>query len=250
MKTSRIILSVAVCVPAFVALAIACGGGDGGGTTLKPGSGRTTPSGSQEPAATRNADSDIKSQAQALGVLTTADEDVLQEGKMGVSLATAPSVKSFAETLVADYEAAHSDLQALAKKKNLTAEKTAISDRMKFDSDATLGHYQHLDRGMFDRSFLTRQINLQKSLLGLLDTDIARVVTDPELKTLLATFRTNVEKHRDAAQQIQNSLPIVANDAGATSHPDGGTDGGTSPDAGHDGGGSSIDADADTPVEN
>lgn len=149
----------------------------------------------------------IRNQSQAAQVLLTANGAEIREAKVAVDRASEPDVKAFAEEIVRDHTAARDRLKGIIEKNGIEPEVTPTSDRIKFDSDSAMNHLSQMTESMFDRAFVTRQINVHKSLLSLIDQEIVPVVVDADLRREVGKERAAMQQHLEHAEDIMERLP-------------------------------------------
>lgn len=127
-------------------------------------------------------------------------------GKLAQKQGTAP-VKRYGEMLVRDHSTADKDVIAFAKKRGIAkipADKP-VTEADKTEMKATMEKMTKLKtlRGAeFDRSYLQMMVEGHDKELTSSDPAIAST-TDAELKTMLENRKTSLQRHRDAALELQ-----------------------------------------------
>jgi putative membrane protein len=127
-------------------------------------------------------------------------------GKQAKAKGTA-AVKRYGETLIKDHGAADKELTALAKKKGVAkipadvpATETEKAEMKKMMDDmAALKKMKGAD---FDREYLRLMVEGHESELAKSDVFIASA-QDAELKTLIETRKTSLQRHADTAKELQ-----------------------------------------------
>jgi putative membrane protein len=177
-----------------------------------PPSGRAAPSGapsvgapSGPGAAGTAAPSDT---AAVLGKLHHANQMEIQMGKMAQEKGQAKEVKAFGKTLVTDHTAMDKKVMSLAKQ-----QKIDLPTSMPPMNDPNMTKLQGATGAEFDRAFAQAMVADHQR-----DVEEAKAAhssaTDPKLKTLLGAAIPVLEKHRETAQKLTNSLGASAS-AGA-----------------------------------
>lgn len=149
----------------------------------------------------------LANQSQAVQVLLTANDAEVREAKVAVARASEPDVRALAEGFVRDHEAANTRLKGIIERNGIEPAVTPTSDRIKFDSDSAVSHLEQITDSMFDRSFLTRQINTHKSLISLVDQEITPVIEDADLRQEVVRERASMQQHLEQAEDIMERLP-------------------------------------------
>ena len=127
-------------------------------------------------------------------------------GKQAKAKGTA-AVKRYGEMLIKDHSTADKELTALAKKKGVAkipadvpateTEKAEMKKQM--DDMAALKKMKGAD---FDREYLRLMVEGHESELAKSDVYLASA-QDADLKTLIETRKTSLQRHADAAKELQ-----------------------------------------------
>jgi putative membrane protein len=147
--------------------------------------------------------------AKVLGRLHHSNHMEIEMGKLAQDKGQSKDVKSFGKTLVTDHTAADKKVMALAKQEKIDL--TTTMPPMKDDKMALLKTAVGAE---FDKAFAramvedhTKDVNEAKAAR---DT-----TTDAKLKALLTSTIPVLEKHREMAQKLADSLGNPAAPAGA-----------------------------------
>jgi putative membrane protein len=146
--------------------------------------------------------------AQVLGKLHHANQMEIEMGKLAQEKGQSKDVKNYGKTLVTDHTASDKKVMALAKQEKIDL--TAAMPPMKDDNMAMLKTAVGAD---FDKAFAramlddhTKDVNEAKAARD--------ATTDPKLKSLLTSTIPVLEKHRETAQKLVDSLGKPAAPAG------------------------------------
>lgn len=150
-------------------------------------------------------------------------------GKLAQKSGTA-AVKRYGEMMVKDHGAADKELVAMAKKKGVAkipgakhdTEAKKIEHKQMMDSMAGLKKLKGAD---FDREYVRLMIDSHQKELTLSDPLISQA-TDTDLKAMLESRKTTLQRHADAARELEKG------NAQARGDDDKGTGGGGSKDPG------------------
>jgi putative membrane protein len=127
-------------------------------------------------------------------------------GKLAEKNGTAP-VKKYGAMLIKDHSQSDKDLTALAKKQGLaklppyvpTNDAEKAEHKTQMEAMANLKKIKGAD---FDREFLRMMVEGHEKELTKSDAFIAST-SDPALKTFLETRKTSLQRHADAAKELQ-----------------------------------------------
>lgn len=129
------------------------------------------------------------------------------------------AVKRYGEMLVKDHSTADKELTAIAKKKGLAkipaakpeteTEKAEMKQQM-----ADMAGLKKLKGADFDRQYLHMMVDGHEKELAKSDVFIASA-QDSDLKTLLEARKTTLQRHADAAKQLQQGNAQASASPGA-----------------------------------
>lgn len=157
-------------------------------------------------------DGGIRSDAQIMHVLATANTGEVEQGTLASSKATDPAVLSFAQRMVTEHTAGNQRGQTLAQAKGLTPADNPTSQQLKSESDAIVAQLQPLTGAAFDAAYIDSQVTVHTKVLALIDEVLLPAATDPDVRTELTTTRGHVATHLSEAQAIKEA---VAADGGS-----------------------------------
>ena len=112
-----------------------------------------------------------------------------------------PQVRAFAERMIADHQHMSQSLQEAAKASKLTPPQPHVGG----DQAHFLSSLQSLRGGDFDREYGRQQMLAHTSALAMMRS-YADKGSDPNLRRLAATAAPIVERHLQAARQLQESV--------------------------------------------
>lgn len=149
---------------------------------------------------------EIKNASQALQVLITAHDLEIKEGEFGKTNGSTPTMKAFCADLVEDVKVARARVKALAARKKVTPSRSNMTDRMRFESQASMSHLKNIFKNMFNDTYVSRRIDTANNLLRLMDEELAPILTDDDYKQELSTTRTELEKRIARAEAVKSGL--------------------------------------------
>jgi len=223
MKRSRVVLFLTPSVLAMIVLAASCSDGTekksqkaGTGRYYQPkdgGDGSTSTSSSTSleggipDAPEMMIPRELKSAGQALQVLITAHDLEIKEAEFGKDNGKTPVMQAYLNDLVQDVKAARARVKGLAKKKKVTPTRSNMTDRMRFESQASLTHLKNIFQNMFFDTYLTRRIDTSNNLIRLIDNELAPLLSeDEDYKEELATTVAELEKRIARAEEVKSGL--------------------------------------------
>jgi putative membrane protein len=132
--------------------------------------------------------------------IAQSDMAEVQAGKMGVSKATSPEVKKFAQSMVEDHGKHLSELRTMAKTKGMQLPSTPA----KKHQDA-MKKLESASGAEFDKLFMTQMVKDHEDALKLVQ-DTAKKAKDAELKADAEKTAPVIQKHLEEAKRIAASL--------------------------------------------
>jgi putative membrane protein len=132
--------------------------------------------------------------------IAQSDLAEVQAGKLGVSKASSPEVKKFAQSMVDDHGKHLGELRAMAKTKG-----------MQLPSAPAKKHQQAMKKlesasgAEFDKLFMTQMVKDHEDALKLVQ-DTAKNAKDPQLKADAEKTAPVIQKHLEEAKRIAASL--------------------------------------------
>jgi putative membrane protein len=211
MKRPRLIVALCLSLSAMLPLAGACGGGDsdrGPVARGRPRRGAENGSPGNQGNEGKQQPKEITSQGQALEVVLDTHESMMQEAEAAIPRVTQQAVKTFAQAVLQEHAKAKGRLEELIAEKGLAAEKNPLSDRLKFNSMASLGHIKNVGRDMVDNAYMTRAINASKNFIEIIDAEIAPVLTDEDVKLEIGQVRAQLVTQVSEGERVNGALPV------------------------------------------
>ena len=132
--------------------------------------------------------------------IAQSDMAEVQAGKMGVSKATSPEVKKFAQSMVEDHGKHLGELRTMAKTKGMQLPSTPA----KKHQDA-MKKLESASGAEFDKLFMTQMVKDHEDALKLVQ-DTAKKAKDAELKADAEKTAPVIQKHLEEAKRIAASL--------------------------------------------
>ena len=198
----HLILSAAVF--SFCCFAIACGGSTNTNTVAnQAANAANTLTGAAANAANSLANA-------VSGATTTSPESFMKEaaqggnaevemGKLASTKATDPEIKKFGQMMATDHAAAGKDLEAVAKKKNVTLP-TDLGTHQ-----ATMDKLKGLSGADFDRYYVEQMVEDHESDLKAFQKQ-SQGSTDADVKAFAAKVVPVIQKHLDAIKAVQAKM--------------------------------------------
>ncbi len=121
-------------------------------------------------------------------------------GQLALQRATNPAVKNYAQMMVNEHTAAHTDL-----KNRATAQKWTIRDVLNDENETKRNNLNNLTGAEFDRAFMRSQVADHQVTAGKFATQIDQG-TNAELKGYAQQYKPGIDKHLVEAQTIVASL--------------------------------------------
>lgn len=149
---------------------------------------------------------ELESAGQALQVLITAHDLEIKEAEFGKSNVKTPVMQAYCNDLVQDEKASRARVKALAARKKITPTRSNMTERMRFESQASMSHLKNIFRNMFADTYMSRRIDTANNLMRVIDDELAPLLTDEAFQNELATTRTELEKRISRAEAVKSGL--------------------------------------------
>lgn len=132
--------------------------------------------------------------------IAQSDLAEVQAGKLGVSKASSPEVKKFAQSMVDDHGKHLSELRTMAKTKGMQLPSAPAKKHQE-----AMKKLQSASGAEFDKLFMTQMVKDHEDALKLVQ-DTAKNAKDAELKADAEKTAPVIQKHLDEAKRIAASL--------------------------------------------
>lgn len=165
--------------------------------------------------ATGTAQKSDMTEAQALGVMLTANAGEVAVGQAVAARTTNPEVRSYAMKLLDDHLSANRDLLKLAENTKMVPADSPARGSLMDDTNKELADLWNKEAGAdLDKMFLTSSIEDHAKDLKMIDEKLTNSVTTPELKQQLTTLRATIAGHLDEACRLGTPMGISSADCG------------------------------------
>jgi putative membrane protein len=132
--------------------------------------------------------------------IAQSDLAEVQAGKLGVSKASSPEVKKFAQSMVDDHGKHLGELRSMAKTKGMQLPSAPAKKHQ-----AAMKKLQSASGAEFDKLYMTQMVKDHEEALKLVQ-DTAKNAKDAELKADAQKTAPVIQKHLDEAKRIAASL--------------------------------------------
>lgn len=147
---------------------------------------------------------EITTVSQAVQVLLTSYDLEVKEAEFGKTHGNGPPIKAYAGDLIQDVKNSRGRLRGLIAAKDVTPTRTGMTDRMKFESQASISHLSNIFPAMFNSVFVNRRIDAANALLRAIDSQLAPVMEeDDDFKKELTTVRAELERRLERAETVR-----------------------------------------------
>jgi putative membrane protein len=141
------------------------------------------------------------------GVISAMDTKELQEAQIAQNKASAPSVKSFADRVVADLTTTRAGVQRVLQEQNIQPVVTRASQDIEADAHKSVSDLQAKSGGDFDKAYIEQEVSDKKNALDKLDRELIPNARNPQLKDYLQTnVRPTIESHLQMAERLKDDL--------------------------------------------
>lgn len=147
---------------------------------------------------------EITTMSQAVQVLLTSYDLEVKEAEFGKTHGNGPPIKAYTGDLIQDVKGSRGRLRGLMAAKDVTPSRTGMTDRMKFESQASISHLSNIFPSMFNSIFVNRRIDASNALTRAIDSQLAPVMEeDEDFKRELTTIRAEIGRRLERAEAVR-----------------------------------------------
>ncbi len=144
--------------------------------------------------------------AQILTVLRAVNVAEVDQAKLAVGKAREPSVKRFAETMIAHHGQAVKQVDDLDSRLGLPPSESQLVQELRVSATGVENRLSETNDASFDKAYMMSQVDMHRTALETIDTQLMRNVTRDQVKELLEGMRPKVANHLQMAQTILSML--------------------------------------------
>lgn len=170
--------------------------------SLAPENDRVTPSEIERGEASANVDDD----ADVAAVLTAANRNEIESGRLAQQQATDPEVQAFATRMVTEHSAMEEQNRLLAEQLELKPEPNDASRRLHEMGAQSMSQLKGVSGAAFDRVYINSQVQAHEETLRVIDQTLIPRARNPEQRAMLEDARPKIVAHLEQAQQLQQRL--------------------------------------------
>lgn len=143
---------------------------------------------------------------QIAAIVVTANQVDIDAGKLALSKAKSPDVKTFAQLMITDHSGVNKSAVELVTKLHVTPETNPTSQSLQKGGDDNLAALKKLSGSAFDRAYVDHEVVYHQAVLDAIDTTLIPNAQNAELKALLIKVRPAFVAHLDHAKHLQSEL--------------------------------------------
>lgn len=143
---------------------------------------------------------------QIAAIVVTANQVDIDAGKLALTKAKSPDVKSFAQLMITDHSGVNKSAVALVTKLHVTPETNPTSQSLQKGGDDNLAALKKLHGGAFDKAYVDHEVAYHQAVLDAVDNTLIPSAQNAELKALLVKVRPAFVAHLDHAKKLQSEL--------------------------------------------
>jgi putative membrane protein len=140
-------------------------------------------------------------------VLHVANLSAVREGEVARQKAADPTVRDFAQTIINEHMATNNKAEADLARANISSDDSGLSRQIDANSGKAADALRAATGRAFDRAYVDRQIEFDRYLLGIIDSQLVPSARHRVVRNAITEFRGLVDKQLVRAQQIASSLP-------------------------------------------
>jgi putative membrane protein len=150
----------------------------------------------------------MRSDAQIAAALLAANDGEVQENMLAVTKAVTPTVRAYAQDLVAAHSATVARLNTVATAANITPSDSDITTQLRSTSTRTRAKLQAASTSDFDMIYLQSQIDAHLDALKLIDEQLLPDAVATSLRAEIVTERADVAMHLLRARALAETLNL------------------------------------------
>jgi putative membrane protein len=150
--------------------------------------------------------SEALNDGQIAAVVRSINVAEIDQAKIAVGKAQDPSVKHFAETMIAQHGQAVKDVDDLDTKLNLRPTDSQLATELRVNATSVENELTQNDDSSFDKAYIMSQIDAHRQALDTIDSRLMPAVRSEELRQMLQMLRPRVANHLQMAQTILDTL--------------------------------------------
>lgn len=143
---------------------------------------------------------------QIAAIVVTANQVDIDAGKVALSKAKSPDVKTFAQLMITDHSGVNKAATELVQKLHVTPESNPTSQSLQKGGDDNLAALKKLSGSAFDRAYVDHEVVYHQAVLDAVDTTLIPSAQNAELKALLVKVRPAFVAHLEHAKHLQSEL--------------------------------------------
>jgi putative membrane protein len=143
---------------------------------------------------------------QIAAIVVTANQVDIDAGKLALSKAKSPDVKTFAQLMITDHSGVNKSATELVQKLHVTPESNPTSQSLQKGGDDNLAALKKLSGSAFDRAYVDHEVVYHQAVLDAVDTTLIPSAQNAELKALLVKVRPAFVAHLEHAKHLQSEL--------------------------------------------
>jgi len=144
--------------------------------------------------------------AQVVTVLRAVNVAEVDQARTVSAKLQDPSVKKFAEMMIAQHGQAVKDIDDVASKLGYKHEDSQLATELGVKATRMNGDLSHAEESRVDRLYIMDQIDAHRQALDAIDTRLVPAARQDDVKNLLQKMRPVVAEHLQTAQEISASL--------------------------------------------
>ncbi len=143
---------------------------------------------------------------QIAAIVVTANQVDIDAGKLALTKAHSPDVKSFAQLMITDHSGVNKSATELVTRLHVTPETNPTSQSLQKGGDDNLAALRKLSGSAFDRAYVDHEVAYHQAVLDAVDSTLIPSAQNAELKALLVKVRPAFVAHLDHAKHLQSEL--------------------------------------------
>ena len=144
--------------------------------------------------------------AQIVGIVTTADQIDINYAKLALSKTNDQQVRDFAQQMITDHSSVQKSVNELAAKLNVTPADSSTSNSLNAQAQQTMQKLEGLKGKAFDKAYIDNEVAYHQAVINATKTVLIPNAQNAELKSALQGAAPLFEGHLQHAERVQSAI--------------------------------------------
>ena len=144
--------------------------------------------------------------AQIVGIVTTADQIDISYAKLALSKTNNKQVRDFAQQMITDHTSVQNSVNGIAAKLNVTPADSGTSNSLNAQAQQMMQKLQGLRGKAFEKAYIDNEVTYHQAVINATKTVLIPSAQNAELKSALEGATPLFEGHLQHAERVQSAI--------------------------------------------